>query len=113
MYNIRRRQHFPAGKLVVTREEKSSAKRFCFRLKHTASETYAKLQKVYGEDALPRATMFRWLTSETAEFSVLRKVAWCYGLCCDRSQYQYSFLCLVHEDRQTTLRNLSKALRIS
>ena len=60
MYNIRRRQHFPAGKLVVTREEKSSAKRFCFRLKHTASETYAKLQKVYGEDALPHATVFRW-----------------------------------------------------
>ena len=35
------------------RERRSTSKiRFFFRLKHTASETYAKLQQAYGEDAL-------------------------------------------------------------
>ena len=67
MYNVQRRLHSPADRLVVllyvvdltcfslmdvSREEQYSITRFCFHLKHTASETYAKLQQAYGEDVL-------------------------------------------------------------
>ena len=46
--------------MEVTREEQYSAIRFCFRLKDTSYETYAKLHQACGEDAVPRATVFRW-----------------------------------------------------
>ena len=46
--------------MEVTREEQYGAIKFCFRLNHTASETYEKLKQAYGESALPRATVFRW-----------------------------------------------------
>jgi len=46
--------------MEVTREEQYGAIKFCFRLNHTASETYEKLKQTYGESALPRATVFRW-----------------------------------------------------
>ncbi|XP_066261786.1 protein GVQW3-like [Euwallacea similis] len=34
--------------------------RFCFRLGHSATETFAKLQKAYGDSVLSRAQVFRW-----------------------------------------------------
>ncbi|CAK9816700.1 Protein GVQW3 [Anthophora quadrimaculata] len=34
--------------------------RFCFRLGHKATETFAKLQQAYGDNVLSRAQVFRW-----------------------------------------------------
>ncbi|GFU63265.1 protein GVQW3 [Trichonephila clavipes] len=38
----------------------SSNVKFCFRLGHNATETYAKLQQAYGDSVLSRAQVFRW-----------------------------------------------------
>ncbi|GFT06497.1 protein GVQW3 [Trichonephila clavipes] len=37
-----------------------SAIKFCFRLGHNATETFAKLQQAYGDSVLSRAQVFRW-----------------------------------------------------
>ncbi|GFU55198.1 protein GVQW3 [Trichonephila clavipes] len=37
-----------------------SAFKFCFRLGHNATETFAKLQQAYGDSVLSRAQVFRW-----------------------------------------------------
>ena len=34
--------------------------RFCFRLGHSATETLAKLQQIYGESVLSRSQVFQW-----------------------------------------------------
>ncbi|GFV07665.1 putative mariner transposase [Trichonephila clavipes] len=34
--------------------------KFYFRLEHNATETFAKLQQVYGDSVLSRAQVFRW-----------------------------------------------------
>ncbi|GFV66065.1 protein GVQW3 [Trichonephila clavipes] len=34
--------------------------KFCFRLGHNATETFAKLQQAYGDSVLSRAQVFRW-----------------------------------------------------
>ncbi|GFS82797.1 protein GVQW3 [Trichonephila clavipes] len=41
--------------------EQRCAIKFCFRLGHNATETFAKLQQVYGDSVLSRAQVFRWL----------------------------------------------------
>ncbi|GFX00337.1 protein GVQW3 [Trichonephila clavipes] len=40
--------------------EQRCAIKFCFRLGHNATETFAKLQQTYGESVLSRAQVFRW-----------------------------------------------------
>ncbi|VVC25895.1 Hypothetical protein CINCED_3A017953 [Cinara cedri] len=40
--------------------EQRCAIRFCFKLGHSATETFQKLQQVYGESVLSRAQVFRW-----------------------------------------------------
>ncbi|GFX57037.1 protein GVQW3 [Trichonephila clavipes] len=40
--------------------EQRSAIKFFFRLGHNATETFAKLQQVYGDSVLSRAQVFRW-----------------------------------------------------
>lgn len=40
--------------------EQRCAIRFCFRLGHSATETFAKLQQAYGDSVLSRAQVFRW-----------------------------------------------------
>ncbi|GFW14064.1 putative transposable element [Trichonephila clavipes] len=40
--------------------EKRCAIKFCFRLGHNATETFAKLQQAYGDSVLSRAHVFRW-----------------------------------------------------
>ncbi|GFU85095.1 protein GVQW3 [Trichonephila clavipes] len=37
-----------------------SAIKFCFRLGHNTTETFAKLQQTYGDSVLLRALVFRW-----------------------------------------------------
>ncbi|GFT39377.1 HTH_48 domain-containing protein [Trichonephila clavipes] len=37
-----------------------SAIKFCFRLGHNATETFAKLQQACGDSVLSRAQVFRW-----------------------------------------------------
>ncbi|GFX02320.1 HTH_48 domain-containing protein [Trichonephila clavipes] len=37
-----------------------SAIKFCFRLEHNATATFAKLQQAYGDSVLSRAQVFRW-----------------------------------------------------
>ncbi|PRD27291.1 UNVERIFIED_CONTAM: hypothetical protein NCL1_35751 [Trichonephila clavipes] len=39
--------------------EQRCAIKFCFRLEHNATETFAKLQQVYGDSVLSRAHVFR------------------------------------------------------
>ncbi|GFV74566.1 putative mariner transposase [Trichonephila clavipes] len=34
--------------------------KFCFRLRHNATETFAKLQQAYGDSVLSRAQVFLW-----------------------------------------------------
>lgn len=34
--------------------------RFCFKLGHSATDTFQKLQQAYGESVLSRAEVFRW-----------------------------------------------------
>ncbi|KAJ8935747.1 hypothetical protein NQ318_000573, partial [Aromia moschata] len=34
---------------------------FCFRLGHSATDTFAKLQHAYGDSVFSRAQVFRWL----------------------------------------------------
>ncbi|GFT27998.1 protein GVQW3 [Trichonephila clavipes] len=41
--------------------EQRCAIKFCFRLGHNATETFAKLQKAYADSVLSRAQVFRWL----------------------------------------------------
>ncbi|KAK5641706.1 hypothetical protein RI129_010253 [Pyrocoelia pectoralis] len=41
-------------------QEQRVAIKFCAKLGETASETYAKIVKVYGDSALSRAQVFRW-----------------------------------------------------
>ncbi|GFY25364.1 protein GVQW3 [Trichonephila clavipes] len=40
--------------------EQRCAIKFCFRLGHKATETFAKLQLAYGDSVLSRAQAFRW-----------------------------------------------------
>ncbi|XP_015373628.1 PREDICTED: putative uncharacterized protein FLJ37770 [Diuraphis noxia] len=40
--------------------EQRCAIRFCFKLGHSATETFKKLQQAYGESVLSRAQVFRW-----------------------------------------------------
>ncbi|GFX97679.1 protein GVQW3 [Trichonephila clavipes] len=40
--------------------EHRCAIKFCFRLGHNATETFAKLQQAYGDSVLSRAQVFRW-----------------------------------------------------
>ncbi|KAL4090770.1 hypothetical protein QTP88_025547 [Uroleucon formosanum] len=40
--------------------EQRCAIRFCFKLGHSATETFQKLQQAYGESVLSRAQDFRW-----------------------------------------------------
>ncbi|GFX50752.1 protein GVQW3 [Trichonephila clavipes] len=40
--------------------EQRCAIKFCFRLGHNATETFAKLQQAYGDSVLSRALIFRW-----------------------------------------------------
>ncbi|GFX20409.1 protein GVQW3 [Trichonephila clavipes] len=40
--------------------EQRCAIKFCFRLGHNATETFAKLQQAYGDSVLLRAQVFRW-----------------------------------------------------
>ncbi|GFX29481.1 protein GVQW3 [Trichonephila clavipes] len=40
--------------------EQRCAIKFCFRFGHNATETFAKLQQVYGDSVLSRAQVFRW-----------------------------------------------------
>ncbi|GFX84297.1 protein GVQW3 [Trichonephila clavipes] len=40
--------------------EQRCAIKFCFRLGHNATETFAKLQQAYGDSVLSRAQIFRW-----------------------------------------------------
>ncbi|GFX17120.1 protein GVQW3 [Trichonephila clavipes] len=40
--------------------EQRYAIKFCFRLGHNATETFAKLQQAYGDSVLSRAQVFRW-----------------------------------------------------
>ncbi|GFX83129.1 protein GVQW3 [Trichonephila clavipes] len=40
--------------------EQRCAIKFCFRLGHNATETFAKLQQVYGDSLLSRSQVFRW-----------------------------------------------------
>jgi len=40
--------------------EQRYAIRFCFRLGHSATETFAKLRQAYGDSVLSRAQVFRW-----------------------------------------------------
>ncbi|GFT52884.1 putative mariner transposase [Trichonephila clavipes] len=40
--------------------EQRCAIKFCFRLGHDATETFAKLQQAYGYSVLSRAQVFRW-----------------------------------------------------
>ncbi|GFW95889.1 putative mariner transposase [Trichonephila clavipes] len=41
--------------------EQQCAIKFCFRLGHNATETFAKLQQAYGDSVLSRAQVFQWL----------------------------------------------------
>ena len=100
--------------MEVTQEELYSAKWFCFHLKHTASETYAKLQQAYGEDALPRATEFRWFKDFKDGRVLCVKEGGPYVTASAVTEVNINTASVsVHENRQITLRNLSKALRIS
>ncbi|GFX82161.1 protein GVQW3 [Trichonephila clavipes] len=40
--------------------EQRCAIKFCFRLGHNATETFAKLQQAYGDSVLSRAQVLRW-----------------------------------------------------
>ncbi|GFT53445.1 protein GVQW3 [Trichonephila clavipes] len=40
--------------------EQQCAIKFCFRLGHNATETFAKLQQAYGDSVLSRVQVFRW-----------------------------------------------------
>ncbi|GFW88138.1 HTH_48 domain-containing protein [Trichonephila clavipes] len=40
--------------------EQRCATKFCFRLGHNATETFAKLQQAYGDSVLSKAQVFRW-----------------------------------------------------
>ena len=40
--------------------EQRCAIKFCVKLGHNATETFKKLTKVYGDEALSRAQVFRW-----------------------------------------------------
>ncbi|GFV61140.1 protein GVQW3 [Trichonephila clavipes] len=40
--------------------EQRCAIKFCFKLGHNATETFAKLQQAYGDSVLSRAQVFRW-----------------------------------------------------
>ncbi|GFW48595.1 protein GVQW3 [Trichonephila clavipes] len=40
--------------------EQRCAIKFCFRLGHNATETFAKLQQAYGDSVLSRAQVFWW-----------------------------------------------------
>ena len=40
--------------------EQRCAIRFCFKLGHSATETFQKLQQAYEESLLSRAQVFRW-----------------------------------------------------
>lgn len=40
--------------------EQRCAIRFCFKLGHSATETFQKLQQAYGDSVLSRAQVFRW-----------------------------------------------------
>ncbi|GFX75139.1 protein GVQW3 [Trichonephila clavipes] len=40
--------------------EERCAIKFCFRLGHNATETFAKLLQAYGDSVLTRAQVFRW-----------------------------------------------------
>ena len=97
--------------MEVTREEQYSAIRFCFRLKYTASETYAKLQQVYSEDALPRATVFRWF-KDGRVLCVKEGGSGVTPSAVTEVNINTASL-VVREDQRITLCNLSKALRIS
>ncbi|GFW67452.1 protein GVQW3 [Trichonephila clavipes] len=41
--------------------EQRCAIKFCFRLGHNVTETFAKLQQAYGNSVLSRAQVFRWI----------------------------------------------------
>ena len=43
-----------------TKFEQSSAIKFCVMLGESATVTYEKLQRAYGEHSLSRAQVFRW-----------------------------------------------------
>ncbi|GFT35544.1 protein GVQW3 [Trichonephila clavipes] len=40
--------------------EQQCAIKFCFKLGHNATETFAKLQQAYGDSVLSRDQVFRW-----------------------------------------------------
>ncbi|GFU77978.1 protein GVQW3 [Trichonephila clavipes] len=44
----------------MSENEQRCAIKFCFRLGHNATETFAKLQQAYGESVLSRTQAFRW-----------------------------------------------------
>lgn len=100
--------------MEVTREEQYSAIKFCFRLNHTATETYEKLKQAYGEDALPRATVFRWFKDfKEGRLVCVKQGGPGVSASAVTEVNINTAAVIVREDRRITLRNLSEVLRIS
>ncbi|GFW54550.1 putative transposase [Trichonephila clavipes] len=53
--------------------EQRCAIKFCFRLGHNATETFAKLQQAYGDSVLSRARVFR-ITLKGHHFGTLENI---------------------------------------
>ncbi|KAJ8949206.1 hypothetical protein NQ318_021699 [Aromia moschata] len=47
--------------------EQRCAIRFCFRLEHSATDTFAKLEHVYGDSVFSRAQVSRWFKAFSEE----------------------------------------------
>ncbi|GFV48686.1 protein GVQW3 [Trichonephila clavipes] len=94
--------------------EQRYAIKFCFRLGHNATETFAKLQHAYGDSVLSRAQVFRWFKvfSEGRE-SIGDEPRRGKPTVSKTAENVVRVRDLVHSDRRLTVRRIGEGLNLN
>jgi hypothetical protein len=88
--------------------EKRANIKFCVKLGKSGAETFEMIQRAYGNEAMCRATCFEWnarfkrgrTSLEDGERSGRASTS-------STTKYVETIRCLVHEDRQRTIKDIA------
>lgn len=94
--------------------EQRCAIRFCFKLGHSATETFQKLQQAYGENVLSRAQVFRWFKAFSEGIELIEDEPRSRRPSTSKNDENIiRFRDLVRSDRRLTVRMIREQLGLS
>jgi len=94
--------------------EQSCAIKFCVKLGESATVTYQKLQRAYGENSLSRAQVFRWHKSFSEGREQVEDEPHAGRLSTSKTNNNVERVrSLVRSDRRLTLRMMSSELNLN